>query len=104
MIAYEFKGATSALYPTDGTWEIIEHENGGYSVRASKVYIRNSVPQDCTARSHFKPVKAPFFSSAMDIIALGAHLGASGEAKCFICLSTCSSLLIISCSTLEVVL
>ena len=95
MIAYEFKGATSALYPTDGTWEIIEHENGGYSVRASKVYIRNSVLQDCTARSHFKPVKTLLFLCAMGIIVLGAHLGASGEAKCFIC---------ISCSTLEAVL
>ena len=51
-----------------------------------------------------KPVKTPFFSCAMGIIALGAHLGASDEAKCFICLSTCSSLLIISCSALEAVL
>ena len=91
MIAYKFKGATSALYSTDGTWEIIEHENGGYSARASKVYIRNSILWDCSARSHFKPVKAPLFSCAMGILALGAHLGASGEAKCFICLSTHSS-------------
>ena len=30
MIQYEFKGATSALYSTDGTREIIEHKNGSY--------------------------------------------------------------------------
>ena len=39
MIPYKFKGAASALYSSDGTWEITERDNGGYSVWASIVNI-----------------------------------------------------------------
>ena len=68
MIPCKFKGATSALYSTDGTREIIEHENGGYSAWASKVNVRNGVLQAYSARSHFKPVKALLFLCAIGII------------------------------------
>ena len=39
LIPYKFKGAASALYSSDGTWEITERDNGGYSVWASIVNI-----------------------------------------------------------------
>ena len=58
MIPYKFKGAASALYFTDGTREIIEHENGSYSARTSKVNIGNS--SEFVLRGHFKPVKHRF--------------------------------------------
>ena len=37
------KAAASALYSTDETRKIIEHENGGYSAWASKVNVGNGV-------------------------------------------------------------
>ena len=55
LISHKFKGAASALYFTDGTREIIEHKNGGYGIRASKVKVGNGVLQACLAWSHFKP-------------------------------------------------
>ena len=48
----------------DEAWEKIEHEIGGYSAWAFKVNFRNGVLPACSARSHFKPVKVPFFSCA----------------------------------------
>ena len=68
MIPYKFKDATSALYSADRTQGIVEHENGGYSTWVSKVDIGNSVLWACSARTHFKPVKALLFSCAMGII------------------------------------
>ena len=49
---------------------MIEHENGGYSAWASKLNVRNDLLLACSARSYFKPVKAPLFLCATGIIAI----------------------------------
>ena len=43
MIPYKFKGVASALYSTDRTLKIIEHENDGYNTQLSKVNVGNGV-------------------------------------------------------------
>ena len=82
---YKFKDAASALHSVDETWEIhvIDPKNGRYSTLISIVNVWNGVLWACSARSHFKPIEAPFFSWATGIIALRPH-----------------HMLIISCSTL----
>ena len=47
-----------AMYSAYGTQVIIEHENGGYNTRVSKIIIGNGVFWACSAWSYFKPVKA----------------------------------------------
>ena len=56
-----FMSLRSTLYSGYKTQKMIEHENGSYSARVSKVNIGNSIRQTCSASSHFKLVKAPLF-------------------------------------------
>ena len=43
MIPYKFKGTASALYTTDGTRKIIEHENGTFKLVKAPQHLDSNV-------------------------------------------------------------
>ena len=66
MIPYKFKGAASALYSADRTWEIIELESGGNSEHSSKVNIGNGIFRAYSARSYLNQLNH-CFSHALQV-------------------------------------